>query len=124
GEDASANLGAERTITDAVALTNGAVFFTTFKPTSDVCKFGGNSYMWGTKFDTGGSAPAAALTGKALVQVSTGAFEEVALGSVLTASENRKMATPMIGKPPSDPPPIVSNAANKPAKKILHLQEK
>jgi type IV pilus assembly protein PilY1 len=34
------------------------------------------------------------------------------------------MGSPMTGKPPSDPPPVVSNASNKPAKKILHLQEK
>lgn len=124
GEDVTANLAAERNITDSVALTNGAVFFTTFKPTSDVCKFGGDSYMWGTKYDTGGVAPAASLTGKALVQVSTGAFEEITLGTALTAAEGRKMGSPMTGKPPSDAPPVVSNSANKPSKKIIHLQEK
>lgn len=126
GQNTSTGYEAERSITDAVALTNGAVFFTTYKPSADKCNYGGNSYMWGVKYDTGGVAPAASLTGKALVQVSTGAFEEVALSTALndTASGNRKMGTPMIGKPPSDPPPIISNAGNKPVKKILHLQEK
>ena len=124
GEDVTASMGAERSITDAVAVTNGAVFLTTFKPTSDVCKFGGDSYLWGVKYDTGGVAPAAALNGKALVQVSTGAFEEVTLGTALTAADGRKMGVAMTGKPPSDPPPVVTNASNKPAKKILHLQEK
>ena len=118
------SLGAERSITDSVALTNGSVFFTTFKPTTDVCKYGGYSYIWGFNYATGGAAAAAALTGKALVQVSTGAFEEVTLSTALTASSGRKMGSPMIGKPPVDAPPVVSNAANKPAKKILHLQEK
>ncbi len=125
GQDTSTNMGAERSITDAVALTNGLVMFTTFKPTSDVCSFGGSSYLWGVKYDTGGAAPSQVKdTAKVLVQVSTGAFEEVNLGTALTASSNRKMATPMTGKPPSDPPPIISNASNKPPKKILHMQEK
>ena len=118
------SLGAERSITDPVALTNGAVFFTTFKPTTDVCKYGGYSYVWGFNYATGGAASSAALTGKALVQVSTGAFEEISLNTALTASSGRKMGTAMIGKPPADAPPIISNASNKPPKKILHIQEK
>lgn len=125
GEDTASHMGAERNITDPVALTNGLVLYTTFKPTSDVCQFGGSSYLWGVKYDTGGVASAAATgTAKVLVQVSTGAFEEVSLGSALTANNNRKMGTAMTGKPPSDPPPVISNASNKPPKKILHLQEK
>lgn len=124
GQNTSLGYEAERSITDAVALTNGAVFFTTFKPSSDICNYGGNSYIWGVKYDTGGAASAASLTGKVLVQVSTGAFEEVTLSTALTGAGNRKMNTPMTGKPPSDPPPVLSNAANKPVKKILHLQEK
>ena len=123
-EDTANSLSAERNITDPVALTNGTVYFTTFTPTSDVCKFGGNSYLWGVQYSTGGTASAEALSGKALVQVSTGSFEEVSLKTALTASNNRKMGTPMTGKPPTDAPPIVSNANNKPAKKILHIQEK
>ncbi|MDD2852803.1 MAG: pilus assembly protein PilY [Desulfuromonadaceae bacterium] len=120
----SASMGAERTITDPVALTNGLVLFTTFKPTADVCKFGGDSYVWGTKYDTGGAPPASTTGGKMLVQVSTGAFEEIALSSALTAMDGRKIGSAMTGKPPSDPPPVVSNASNKPPKKIMHLQEK
>jgi type IV pilus assembly protein PilY1 len=125
GESTSTSMGAERNITDPVALSNGLVMFTTFKPTSDVCQYGGSSYLWGVKYDTGGSAPSAAKdTAKVLVQVSTGAFEEVSLSTALTAADGRKMSSAMTGKPPSDPPPIISNASNKPLKKILHLQEK
>ena len=123
-ESTATSMGAERCITDPVALTNGLVQFTTFKPTSDVCKFGGDSYVWGVKYDTGGVAPSASLDSKVLVQVSTGSFEEVTLRTALTAKDGRKMGTPMVGKPPSDPPPIISNASNKPPRKILHLQEK
>lgn len=120
----TAGYSAERSITDPVAMPNGAVFFTTFKPSVDICSFGGNSYMWGVKYDTGGVAPSAALKAKALVQVSTGSFEEVDLSTALTDKSGRKMGTPMVGKPPNDPPPIVSPAANKPLKRVIHIRER
>lgn len=124
GEDIDNKNYAERSITDPVAMTNGAVFFTTYKPSADVCKFGGNSYIWGVKYDTGGVALSSSLKGKALVQVSTGSFEEIDLSTALTAEGGRKMGTPMVGKPPNDPPPIVSSSGNKPLKRVIHIQEK
>lgn len=120
----TAGYSAERSITDPVAMPNGAVFFTTFKPSVDICSFGGNSYLWGVRYDTGGVAPGAALKAKALVQVSTGSFEEVNLSTALTDKSGRKMGTPMVGKPPNDPPPIVSPAANKPLKRVIHIRER
>ena len=120
----TAGYSAERSITDPVAMPNGAVFFTTFKPSVDICSFGGNSYMWGVSYDKGGKAPSAALKAKALVQVSTGSFEEINLSTALTAKDGRKMGAPMVGKPPNDPPPIVSPAANKPLKRVIHIREK
>jgi type IV pilus assembly protein PilY1 len=123
GQDTTNSLGAERVITDPVALTNGAVFFTTFKPTSDACQFGGKSYLWATRYDTGLQAPAKALEGKALVQVSTGSFEEINLSTAFTDKGNRRMGTAMTGKPPSDPPPIVSKSNLKPVKRVIHIQE-
>lgn len=116
--------GAERVITDPVAMSNGAVFFTTFMPSIDACNFGGKSFIWGVQYNTGGTASTKALQGKALVQVSTGSFEEINLSSALTAEGGRKMATPMTGKPPTDPPPIVSASGNKPLKRIIHVREK
>jgi type IV pilus assembly protein PilY1 len=118
--------GAERVVTDTVALTNGTVFFTSFKPNMDICGYGGNSYLWGVKYDTGGAAAVNALQGKALIQLSTGEFKEVDLSQAFTdtGSLNRRMATPMTGKPPSDAPPIIGNSQNKPLKKILHIKER
>jgi type IV pilus assembly protein PilY1 len=124
GEDTTNNFGAERIITEPVPMPNGAVFFTSFMPSTDICNYGGKSFLWGMRYDTGGTASAEQLKGKALVQVSTGSFEEVNLSSALTAELGRKMGTPMIGKPPTDPPPIVSSSGNKPLKRILHIQEK
>ena len=123
-ELSTTTMNAERSITDPVSLTNGMVEFTTFMPAADVCKFGGDSYIWAVKFDDGCAIPAARLSGKVLLQVSTGAFEEVDLKIALTAKDGRKLGTPLTGRPPTPPPPIVSNAGNKPPKKILHLQEK
>lgn len=124
GEDTTNSFGAERIITEPVVMGNGAVFFTSFMPSSDVCNYGGKSYMWGMRYDTGGTAASSMLQGKALVQVSTGSFEQVSLGTALTESLGRKMGTAMVGKPPTDPPPIVSSSGNKPLKRILHIQEK
>ena len=124
GADNTNNFGAERVITEPVPMPNGAVFFTSFMPSTDICNYGGKSFMWGMRYDTGGTASADQLKGKALVQVSTGSFEEVNLSTALTGHEGRKMDTPMTGKPPTDPPPIVSASGNKPLKRILHIQEK
>jgi type IV pilus assembly protein PilY1 len=120
---ATTSEGAERVVTDTVALTNGTVFYTSFKPTMDICGYGGNSFLWGVKYDTGGEAAANALVGKALIQLSTGEFKEVDLSAAFTDKLKRRMETPMTGKPPSDAPPIVSSSANRPVKKILHIQE-
>ena len=124
GEDTTNNFGAERIITEPVVMGNGAVFFTSFMPSVDICNYGGKSYMWGMRYDTGGTAASSMLQGKALVQVSTGSFEQINLSSALTDSLGRKMGTPMVGKPPTDPPPIVSSVGNKPLKRVLHIQEK
>jgi type IV pilus assembly protein PilY1 len=129
GEDTSNSLGAERLVTDPVAMTNGAVFYTSFKPTSDMCAFGGNSYLWAVKYDTGLQAPNDSLKGKALVQVSTGEFKEIDLQEIKsvidsTTKGGRRLATPMTGKPPSDPPPILSKSNLKPVKRIMHIQER
>jgi len=130
------------------------VFFTTYKPTGDPCQFGGKSFMWAMKYNTGGFPSCSAL-GKALVQVSTGSFNELELEDLITCRNkdgsihvppiqnpdprDHPPPTPsnppgggnlpppvtpaMTGKPPSDPPPIVSRGGNAPVKKILHIQE-
>jgi type IV pilus assembly protein PilY1 len=141
--------GAERVVTDTVALTNGTVFFTTFKPTMDICGYGGNSQLRVANYSTGGAPRCDALQGKVLIQLSTGEFKEIALAESLgcpvvppggimppvypPVGGDAPAPTPppvppppiggMTGKPPSDAPPIVSSSMNKPVKKILHIQE-
>jgi type IV pilus assembly protein PilY1 len=124
--------GAERMITDPLASTAGAVFFTTFQPSNDVCKFGGDTYIWALNYATGGVPPARSMQGKALMQVSTGAFAEISLrdafktkktGILATREDGRKLNTPISGVPPTSQG--LSLITNPPAvKKILHVREK
>ncbi|GFE58271.1 hypothetical protein AOG1_21510 [Geobacter sp. AOG1] len=123
-DTSTTTFGAERVVTDTVALTNGAIFFTSFKPTADVCGFGGNSYLWALDYNSGLRPPDTTLTGKALIQLSTGEFKEVDLSTAFTDRGNRRMGSAMTGKPPGDAPPILSTSGNKPIKRILHIQER
>ncbi len=119
---------AERAITDPVALPNGNVFFTTFKPSSDICKFGGDTLIWAIRYDTGGLPPARTMQGTALMQVSTGAFAEVKLATAFSNPDNlrlhgRRLATPIQGVPPTAQGlSLITNP--KPVKKYIHIREK
>ncbi|MDD2337387.1 MAG: PilC/PilY family type IV pilus protein, partial [Geobacteraceae bacterium] len=114
---------AERVITDPVASASGAVFFTTFRPTSDVCGYGGNSYLWAMKYNSGSEPPSAAMQGKALLQVSTGSFAEISMSSMFTAKDNRRTTDAITGVPPkSQGLSLLTNP--RPAKKVMQIQEK
>ncbi|HEY6871482.1 MAG TPA: hypothetical protein VI298_02015 [Geobacteraceae bacterium] len=116
--------GAERNISDPTALTNGAVFFTTYKPNYDLCQYGGRTYMWGVKWDTGTQASPKSLKGKALIQVSTGEFKQIDLSTALDDMGGRAMGDPgMTGKGSNDSSVFITNSNNKPVKRIMHMQE-
>uniref|UniRef100_C6E167 Tfp pilus assembly protein tip-associated adhesin PilY1-like protein n=1 Tax=Geobacter sp. (strain M21) TaxID=443144 RepID=C6E167_GEOSM len=145
--DATHSFGAERMIADPSALANGVVYYTTFAPTTDPCSFGGKSYMYGLDYDSG-NAPACNQLGEgiALVQLSTGAFQEIHLKDAIGCYNNKGEFVPplpptdtqvnpagytpppgksysMVGKPPGDASPIVSASGLVPAKRILHILE-
>jgi type IV pilus assembly protein PilY1 len=128
-DPATAAESAERVITDPVASPNGVVFFTTFKPTNDVCGFGGTSFIWAVDYATGGIPNTNAMKGKVMIQVSTGAFAEVSLQDSFTHPDgnikyNKRRTTDGIqGVPPKAQG--LSVFKNPPAvKKILQIQEK
>ena len=75
------DFGAERVVTDPLAVFSGAVFFTTFSPAADICSLGGNSALWAVKYDTGGPV---SLEGKALMQISTGEVKQIDLATAFT----------------------------------------
>lgn len=130
-DDDSLNDGysSERVITDPVASPNGVVYFTTFRPTNDVCGFGGNAYIWAVGYNTGAAPPTNAMQGKLMVQVSTGAFAEVPMdtgfhGDPGDSRYNKRRTTdPIQGVPPkAQGLSLLTNP--KPVKKILQVQEK
>ncbi len=118
----------ERVITDPVALTNGNVFFTTFKPNSDVCAFGGNSLIWALNYNTGGVPRSATMQGTALMQSSTGAFAELSLASAFSNPGNsrldgRRSSATIQGVPPTQQGLVLVKNPT-PVKKFLHVREK
>lgn len=112
----------ERVITDPVASTNGTVFYTTFRPSSDVCGYGGNSYIWAVNYATGGAPKPNTMKGKIMVQVSTGAFAEVSMSAGFADKENRRSAAIQGVPPKAQGLSLLTNP--KPVKKIIHIQEK
>jgi type IV pilus assembly protein PilY1 len=112
---------AERVITDPLSTTSGLVFFVSYKPYSDVCAYGGKSFIWSVRYNTGG-APGALLKGVALLQVSTGSIEQLDLSKAFTEEGGRRTSA-LEGVPPtaqglsilSTPPPV---------KRILHIKER
>lgn len=122
--DNAGGYGAERVVTDPTTLTNGIVLFTSFMPTVDPCGFGGRSYLWATKFDTGAEPSAKAKEGKILLQLSTGSFEEKNIATTFTQRGNRRSGSHMEGKPPGDQSLVITKSQNKPLKKVLHIMER
>jgi Tfp pilus tip-associated adhesin PilY1 len=112
---------AERVITDPLASTNGVVYFTTYKPYSDQCALGGQSFLWAVKYNSGGAA-GTLLVGKALIQVSTGAIQQLDLSSAFTSADGRKSAG-MEGVPPTAQGLSILTTPT-PAKRVLHIRER
>lgn len=117
----------ERIISDPTANPNGTVFFTSFKPNPSPCAYGGNSYIWALGYNTGAAPPSSAMQGQALVQVSTGVLQQVSLATAFASSNprynGRRLASPIAGAPPTSQG-LALVALPKPARKIMHYQEK
>lgn len=111
----------ERSVTDPLTTPIGAVFFTTTKPTADVCGFGGGALLWAVDWETGGTV-SSTLKGRAIMQVSTGSIEEVDLKTAFTERDSRR-TTAMQGVPPSGAPPGIL-VPPKPQNKFIHIFEK
>ena len=124
---------AERMVTDPLATGIGVVFFTTTKPSADVCEFGGRTHFWAVNYDTGGSVKKGRLKGKALIQVSTGSIEQMDLatafkqkkdtGAVPDATVDYRRTEMIPGVPPSGSPPGIL-IPPKPVNRIMHMKER
>lgn len=111
----------ERIVTNPIASPIGVVFFTTTKPSADVCGYGGITHLWAVKYDTGG-AGGSRLRGIALTQVSTGSIEEINLKNAFTQREGRRTSA-IQGVPPRGIPPGIL-VPHKPVNKIIHIRER
>lgn len=110
GQITSSNLSAQRVITEPVAISSGMVLFTSFGPTSDICSYGGTSYQWAFKYDSGSLPLCASLKGKILIQMSTGSFEQQNLSDIFECnaapvSSTGDTTTVIRKRPPSPPTP-------------------
>jgi type IV pilus assembly protein PilY1 len=112
--------GAERLVTNPVSMNGGAIFFTTFQPSTDPC-LPGNSYLWRVGYETGGAVTDGSIQGKVLVPLSTESMQETGLSGSFTDKGGRRSA-PMAGKPGGIK--IISNSGLRPLKKIIHIQER
>ncbi len=103
-DGAASDFNAERVITDPVVNPiNGWVFFTTFKPTGDICGFGGDTYVWTLNYSNGGKAYN--LAGSIFLQTSTGTVTKIDLAKEFSASTpatsyGRRIVSPVKGAPP------------------------
>ncbi len=117
--------GAERDITDPLATTAGFVYFTTYIPQTSMCKLDGTTYLWAVKYDTGGLP--AGIAGTAIIQVSTGAIQQMDLSKTFVdkgaSNSYGRRSGAMVGAPPNaqglsilgSPPPV---------KRIIHQIER
>ncbi len=118
----SAVFKAERVVTEPLAATSGAIFFSTITPTSDPCEYGGRSFLWAVRFDTGGTVvPFGILKGKAIIQRSTGDIEQIDLATAFTQAGQRKTGA-SFGLTGSGGISIV--VPPKPLNQILHIKKR
>ncbi len=131
----SATSLSERIITDPLASPNGIVYFTSFAPYSNLCSYGGSSYLWAVGYNTGTSdidvtPPGSSTTqtksisslmvGNAMLQVSTGAIVQQNLATTF-ASGRRSSA--INGQPPQGQGlSVMINP--QPIKQIMHIKER
>jgi type IV pilus assembly protein PilY1 len=111
---------AERIITNPFSSMSGLVFFGSFKPYSDVCAYGGKSFIWALRYNTG-SAPGASLKGMAVLQVSTGSVEQLDLSKAFTEKSGRRSLA-VEGMLPDDQFTRFLEPA--PVKRVIHMRER
>lgn len=117
---AATSKGAERVISNPTPDPLGSIYFLSFAPTSDLCSFGGTTYLWALDYKSGGQVTYT-LQGKALIQVSSGEIKELDLSNSFTQNEGRK-SVGFYGIPPvGQGIMIISNPS--PVRKFMHVQE-
>lgn len=127
---ASGSFKAKRVYTNPTATSNGVIFFTAFKPSAEVCSYGGDTSIWAVNYATGGSVGGSNLRGQAMLQLATGELKQVDLSTAFTQSQatgdapGGRETLSFKGPPSKDETQFTSNANHTPVKKILHIMER
>jgi type IV pilus assembly protein PilY1 len=123
---------AERVLTNTIAAFNGVVTFTTFKPTNDLCGYGGATLVWFVDYLTGWNPPASTMKGKLLVQLSGGEFVTYDLATATKSGGDatqqtrgdRRVRADLAGHGLSGARPGSLQSMSRPVRQILHIMEK
>ncbi|MDD2539922.1 MAG: Ig-like domain-containing protein [Desulfuromonadaceae bacterium] len=123
---------AERVVTNTIANFNGVIYFTTFKPTNNVCGSGGTTLEWIVDYATGAAPPGSAMKGKLLVQLSGGEFVAIDAATATksggdasqTTHGDRRIRASLAGHGIAGSRGGSLQSASHPVRKILHIMEK
>jgi type IV pilus assembly protein PilY1 len=123
---------AERVVTNTIASFNGVIYFTSFKPTNDVCGYGGTTLEWIVDYATGAAPPGSAMKGKLLIQLSGGEFVAIDIAtatksngdSTQTTHGDRRIRADLAGHGIAGSRGGSLQSASQPVRKILHIMEK
>jgi type IV pilus assembly protein PilY1 len=133
---ASGSFKAKRVYTNPTATANGVVFFTSFKPSTEVCGYGGETSIWAVNYSNAASVADKNLKGQAMLQLATGELKQIDLSKAFIMSPADPTppptGTPVLGRetesskgPPSrDETQLTSNANHVPSRKIMHIMER
>jgi type IV pilus assembly protein PilY1 len=123
---------AERVVTNTTAASNGVVFFTTFKPTEDLCGYGGSTLVWMVDYYNGAQPPSSTMRGKLLIQLSGGEFITLDLATATKAGNDatqntrgdRRIRADLAGHGLAGSRGGSLQGLSKPVRKVLHIMEK
>jgi type IV pilus assembly protein PilY1 len=127
-----AEYDAERVVTNTMAAFNGVVTFTTFKPTNDLCGYGGATLVWFVDYLNGWVPPASTMKGKLLVQLSGGEFVTYDLATATKSGgdstqqtrDDRRIRASLAGFGRSGDRAGSLQSMSRPIRQILHIMEK
>lgn len=123
---------AERVVTNTTAAFNGVAYFTSFRPTDDLCGYGGSTQVWMVDYLNGAVPPASTMKGKLLIQLSGGEFVAIDIATATKAGGDstqqtrgdRRMRADLAGHGIAGSHGGSLQGMSKPIRKILHIMEK
>ncbi len=122
-DPSTSSANAERVISDPNVSSNGTVLFSTTAPTSDICSYGGNSYVWELHYSNGGALSSSELS-SFLIQTSTGAITKINASEFAgSGSKQGRRSKSIAGvAPPTNSITVIGHPS--PINRFLHWYER